>query len=89
MNRFVVTSVLLLSLVLAGRSAGDAQARRILQPSELCSDHSDTSIVTFEDANLEVRVREIICHGLNDFKDIFCQLMALWCSARWYWRRWL
>ena len=50
-----VISVLLPTLVLASLSAGEAQVR--LLPTELCSDHSDAAIATFEDANLEARIR--------------------------------
>ncbi len=74
MKRFVVTSVLLLSLVLAGPSAGDAQARRVLQPSELCSDHSDASIATFEDADLEAAVRRAL--SVSAQEDLTCGLLA-------------
>ncbi len=49
MKTLGVTSVLLLTLVLASPSAVEAQ---VLRPSELCSDHSDAAIATFEDANL-------------------------------------
>ncbi len=53
MKNFGVTSVLLLTLVLASPSAGQAQ---VLRPSELCSDSPDAAIATFEDANLESQV---------------------------------
>ena len=45
--------LLLVTLVLATPSAGEAQ---VLLPSELCSDNPDTAIATFEDANLEAVV---------------------------------
>ena len=54
MKSFSVTSVLLLTLVLASPSASEAQ---VLRPGEQCSDDSDMAIATFEDANLETRVR--------------------------------
>ncbi|MEE2898480.1 MAG: hypothetical protein VX815_08435 [Gemmatimonadota bacterium] len=38
-----------LALVLAMPSPGEAQAS-VLHPTELCRDHADASIVTFEDA---------------------------------------
>ncbi len=31
-----------------------------LAPSELCSDHSDAAIATFEDANLEAAIRDAL-----------------------------
>ena len=74
MKSFVVTSVLLFTLVLASVSAGDAQARRVLQPSELCSDHSDAAIATFEDADLEAAVRRALSIGARE--DLTCGLVS-------------
>ena len=54
MQSFGITSVLLLTGVLASPSAGEAQ---VLRPNELCSDHPDVAIATFEDAALEAWVR--------------------------------
>ena len=71
MKTIGVTSVLLLTLVLASPSAGEAQ---VLQPSELCSDHPDTAIATFEDANLEARVRSALSVGEQD--DLTCRLVS-------------
>ena len=71
MKTLGVTSVLLLTLVFASPSAGEAQ---VLQPSELCSDHSDAAITTFEDANLEVRVRDRLRVGTRD--DLSCSLVS-------------
>ncbi len=45
MKSFGVTSVVLLTLILASPSAAEAQ---VLQPSELCSDHADAAIATFD-----------------------------------------
>ena len=67
-----VTSVLLLTLILASPSAGEAQ---VLQPSELCSDHADAAIATFEDANLEVRVRAALSVGAQD--GLTCRLVSV------------
>jgi hypothetical protein len=50
MKTLGVISVLLPTLVLANLSAGEAQVRQVLQPSELCSDRPDPAITTFEDA---------------------------------------
>ena len=66
-----VTSVLLLTLVLANPSAGEAQ---VLRPNELCSDHADAAIATFEDANLEARVRSALSVGERD--DLTCGLVS-------------
>ena len=73
MKSFGVTSVLLLTLVLASPSAGEAQVLR-LQPSELCSDHSGAAIATFEDANLEARVRAALSLGAQD--DLTCGMVS-------------
>ncbi len=71
MKSLGVTSVLLLALVLASPSAGEAQ---FLRPSELCSDHPDAAIVAFEDASLELRVRAAWSLGAED--DLTCRLVA-------------
>ena len=62
MKSFGVTSVLLLTLALAGPSGGEAQ---VLLPSELCSDSPSYVIATFEDANLEARVRVALSVGAD------------------------
>ena len=72
MKTLGVVSVLLLTLLLANLSAGEAQAR--LQPGELCSDHSDAAIATFEDANLETAIRAAFSVGAQD--DLTCGLVA-------------
>ena len=71
MKTLGVMSVLLPTLVLATLSEGEAQ---VLQPSELCSDHPDTAIATFEDANLEARVRATLSVGEKD--DLTCGLVS-------------
>ena len=71
MKSFGVTSVLLLVLIVAGPSAADAQ---VLRPGELCRDHSDAAIATFEDANLEARVRSALSVGAQD--DLTCGLVS-------------
>jgi Leucine-rich repeat (LRR) protein len=71
MKTLGVTSVLLLTLVLASPSAVDAQ---VLQPSELCSDQPDAAIATFEDASLEARVRSALSVGAQD--DLTCGLVS-------------
>ena len=37
-----------------------------LEPSELCSDHSDAAVATFEDANLRAAVRAALSLGLQE-----------------------
>ena len=46
----------------------------ILQPSELCSDHSEHDIATFEDANLEARLRGALSVGAQE--DLTCGLIS-------------
>ena len=72
MKTLGVVSVLLLTLLLANLSAGEAQVR--LQPSELCSDQSDSAIATFEDANLEAAIRAALSVGAQD--DLTCGLVS-------------
>ena len=72
MKTLGVVSVLLLTLLLANLSAGEAQMR--LQPSELCSDQSDSAIATFEDANLEAAIRAALSVGAQD--DLTCGLVS-------------
>ena len=71
MKTLDVTSVLLVTLVLASPSAGEAQ---VLQPSELCSDQPDAAIATFVDGNLEARVRSVLSVG--DQEDLTCGLVS-------------
>ena len=62
-----------LALVLAMPSPGEAQAS-VIHPTELCRDHADASIVTFEDALLEARVRESL--RLDEQDDLTCDLVS-------------
>ena len=74
MKTLGVISVLLPTLILANPSAGEAQAPPVLQPSELCSDHPDRVIATFEDANLGARVRAALSVGAQ--QDLTCGLVS-------------
>ena len=51
---FIISS-LLLPLGCGGNEGGplDVDEPLVLQPSDLCSDYSGSSVATFEDANLE------------------------------------
>ena len=71
MKSFGITSVLLLTLVLASTSTVEAQ---VLRPGELCGDHADAAIATFEDADLEVAIRAALSVGAQD--DLTCGLVA-------------
>ncbi len=71
MKTLGVTAVLLLTLVLASPSGVEAQ---VLQPNQLCSDQPHAAIATFEDANLEVRVRSALSVGEQD--DLTCGLVS-------------
>ncbi len=66
-----VASVLLLTLVFASPSAGEAQ---VLRPNELCSDYSGAAIATFDDANLAAAVRDALSVGAQD--DLTCGLVS-------------
>ncbi len=63
--------VILVLLLLANLSAAEAQ---VLRPGDLCSDHPDAAIATFEDANLEARVRSALSLGAPD--DLTCRLVS-------------
>ncbi len=45
-----------------------------LEPSELCSDHSDAAIATFEDANLETAIRVALLVGPQE--QLTCGLVS-------------
>ncbi len=70
MKTLGVTSVLFLTLVFGSPSVGEAQARQVLQPSALCRDQPDAAIATFEDANLEARVRSAL--AVSPQQDLTC-----------------
>ncbi len=71
MKTLGVTSVLLLTLILASPTAAEAQ---VLRPSELCSDSHDAAIATFEDADLEAAVRSALSVSARD--DLTCGLVS-------------
>ena len=73
MKSFGVTSVLVPTLVLASLPACEAK-RQVLQPSALCSDHLDAAIATFEDANLEARVRSAL--SVPPQQDLTCGMVS-------------
>ena len=74
MKSFVITSALLLTLVLASVTVAEAQARKVLQPTELCSDNPPTAIATFEDADLEAAVRTAL--SVSAREDLTCGLVS-------------
>ena len=74
MKSFVVTSVLLLTLVLTSVTVAEAQARKVLRPSELCSENPPTAIATFEDADLEAVVRTAL--SVSAREDLTCGLVS-------------
>ncbi len=74
MKALDVTSVLFLTLVFASPSVGEAQARQVLQPGARCGDQPDAAIVTFEDANLEARIRSALSVGAR--QDLTCGLVS-------------
>jgi len=73
MKSFGVTSVVLLTLVLANPSAGEAQ---VLRPNELCSDYSGAAIATFEDADLDLEIRVALRESVGAQKDLTCGLLS-------------
>ena len=65
---------LLLTFSLALPSASQAQSRQVLEPSDNCSDHSATAIVTFSDSDLEEVVRAALSIGMGE--DLTCGKVA-------------
>ena len=68
------TSVLLLTLVLGSTSAGQAQVRPVLRPSEVCSGQPGAAVATFEDTNLEAAIRARL--SLDAGQDLTCDLVS-------------
>ena len=69
MNRCVLR--LIFACVLLPLGCGDPTGPR---PSELCSDHPDAAIATFEDANLEAAIRAALSVGAQE--DLTCGLVS-------------
>ena len=77
MNRRVLLLIvgsLSMGLTLGSAPSLTAQVPPVLRPSELCSDHPDTAIATFEDRNLEAQVRSALAVGEQD--DLTCGLVS-------------
>jgi hypothetical protein len=67
-----ITGLLLLPLGCGGDPTGSGSAA--LEPSELCSDHGNSAIATFEDPNMERAVRDWSGVGAQD--DLTCGLVS-------------
>ena len=65
---------LLIGLLLLAVGCGSDPTGPLLQPNELCSGQPANAIVTFEDANLEVAVREALFIGAQE--DLTCSLIS-------------
>ena len=84
MNRrlLLIVGSLLLPLGCGGPSSppsppgpnGNDDAPLVLQPRELCSDHTGYVIATFEDANLEAAIRAALEVGAEE--DLTCGLIS-------------
>ena len=76
MNRRVVVLIgsLLLLLGCGGDDPTEPDTPLVLQPSDLCSDHSEQDIATFEEANLEAVIRTTL--GVGAEEDLTCRLMS-------------
>ena len=61
---------LMMSLFFLPLGCGILGPRTLLEPSELCSDHGNSAIATFEDPNLERAVRE--WSGVDARNDLTC-----------------
>ncbi len=62
------------SLFLALGCDGSTGPAVRLEPSELCSDHPDAAIATFEDANLEAAIRAALSVGAQE--PLTCGLLS-------------
>ena len=74
MKDVTVHAGLLLTFALALPSGGEAQSRRVLEPTEHCRDHSPSAIVTFADPDLEEVVRGALSVGAQ--ADLTCGLVS-------------
>ena len=72
-NRRLFRIPLLIGLLLLPLGCGDPTGPA-LQPSESCNDQPANTVVTFEDANLEVAVREALFISAQD--DLTCGLLS-------------
>ena len=74
MKSMHVTPVLLLTLVLGGMSALQAQVWPVLRPGELCSDQPGPAVATFEDAGLEAAIRAAL--SVDAEQDLTCSMVT-------------
>ena len=65
---------LMMGLLLLPLGCGILGPRTLLEPSELCSDHGNSAIATFEDPNLERAIRAWSGVGAPD--DLTCGLVS-------------
>ncbi len=77
-NRTLFALALMMGLLLLPTGCGIIDPSRVLQPNELCSDHPDDAVPTFEDANLEAAVREDLeAFGeIGPRDDLTCGLLS-------------
>jgi len=61
-----------------GGPLGVDEPALVLQPSELCSDHSEHDIATFEDANLEARIKVGVGFPYDDLdaESLTCAMVS-------------
>ncbi len=65
---------LMMGLLLLPLGCGILGPRTLLEPSELCSDHGNSDIATFEDPNMERAVRD--WSGVDARNDLTCGLVS-------------
>ena len=73
-EQVIVAQSRLAALTTETVGGGNGEVRRVLQPSALCSDQSEDAIATFEDVNLEVRVRSALLISAQD--NLTCRLVS-------------
>ncbi len=74
MNRRVLLLIVGSLLLPLGCGTTGPAVPLVLEPSKLCSDHTDAAIATFEDDSLEVAVREALSVGAQE--PLTCGLIS-------------
>ena len=74
MNRRVLLLIVGSLLLPLGCAPTGPAVPLVLEPSELCSDHADYAIATFEDATLEAAIRAALSVGAQE--PLTCGLIS-------------
>ena len=69
-----LASYVIIIFALALSCGSEAQSRQVLQPTENCTDHGATAIVTFADPDLQEVVRAAL--KVSEQEDLTCDLVS-------------